>query len=59
MYTNISVNLIVEYFDLFWAMRRLDKRLPKADELTKTKSKSNQDVSFVMWTHNSSTHARF
>lgn len=59
MYTNISVNLIVEYFDLFWAMRRLDKRLSKADELTTTKSKSNQDVSFVMWTHNSSTHARF
>ena len=55
MYTNISVKLIVEYFDLFWAMRRLDKRLPKADELTKTKS--NQDVSFVMWTHNSSTYS--
>ena len=55
MYTNISVKLIVEYFDLFWAMSRLDNGLSKADELTKTKS--NQDVSFFMWTHNSSTYS--
>ena len=46
MYTNTSVKLIVEYFDLFSAIHRLDKGLSKADELTKTKS--NQDVSFVM-----------
>ena len=48
MYTNISVKLIVEYFDLFWAMSRLDKGLSKTDELTKTNS-----------TQTSSTHARF
>ena len=32
MYTNISVKLIVEYFDLFWAMSRLDKGLSIACE---------------------------
>ena len=57
MYTNISDKLIVEYFDLFWAMHRLGKGLSKTDELTKTYS--NQDVSFVISTHTSSTHARF
>ena len=57
MYTNIFVKLIVEHFDLFWAMRRLDKGYLKQTELTKTNS--NQDVSFVISTHTSSTHARF
>ena len=52
MYTNISIKLIIEHFDLFWAMRRLDKGLSKADW-------TDQDVSFVISTDTPSTRARF